>query len=190
MYCSNCQHSFILLLDVAMAGDYEQLSSLFASSDTKLIAEVDCTDEASDALCKANGVEGFPTLKYGNPSALSDYEGGRDFDSMNDFVENELKLSCSPHNLDLCSGEEKELIETIMNMDDAKIQEEISKVDKIIEEADGALQDGIEGLQARFEVMMQEHEKKLETLKEESAYQLKKSVLASKKKEAAGNDEL
>ncbi len=173
-----------------MAGDYEQLASAHASSESKLIAEVDCTDEASDALCKENGVQGFPTLKYGNPSALSDYEGGRDFDSLNDFVTNELKLACSPYNIDLCSSEEKELIETIMKMDDGKIQEEIEKVDAIVQEAEDELQKGVEKLQEKFEGMMEEHEKKLEALKEESDYQLKKSVLMMKKKEAGENDEL
>lgn len=182
-WCGHCK---------AMAGDYEQLASAHESSTEKLIAEVDCTDEegGGDALCSENGVQGFPTLKYGNPSALSDYEGGRDFDSMNDFVSTELKLSCSPYNLDLCSDEEKEMIETVMKMDDAAIQEEIEKVDGIVKEAEDALQKGIEGLQERFEKMMNEHEEKLDALKEESNYTLKKAVLSMKKKEAGGSDEL
>merc|ERR1712012_892757 len=37
---------------------------------TSLIAEVDCTEEGNKDLCAANGVQGFPTLKWGDPSAL------------------------------------------------------------------------------------------------------------------------
>merc|ERR1712232_360522 len=50
--------------------------------ETALVADVDCT-AAGQELCSANGVQGYPTLKYGDPSDLQDYKGGRDFGSLN-----------------------------------------------------------------------------------------------------------
>ena len=47
-------------------------------------------------LCDSNGVRGFPTIKYGSPSALEDYEGGRDFDSLKKFADENLGPSCGP----------------------------------------------------------------------------------------------
>merc|ERR1712151_208996 len=52
---------------------------------TGLIADVDCT-AAGKPLCEANGVQGFPTIKWGDPSNLEDYDGGRDYDSLKKFA--------------------------------------------------------------------------------------------------------
>merc|ERR1712038_1914902 len=134
-WCGHCK---------AMASDYEKLADAYASSEDKVIAEVDCTDDASEPLCKENGVQGFPTLKYGNPNALESYEGGRDYASLDNFVSTELKISCSPFNLELCSGEEKAEIEAVMALADDKIQAEIDAVDDIMKEAEEELEKGIE----------------------------------------------
>lgn len=39
------------------------------------VFDVDCT-AAGQPLCEANGVKGYPTIKYGDPEDLQDYEGG------------------------------------------------------------------------------------------------------------------
>lgn len=167
-----------------MAEDFETLASEHASSDTKLIAEVDCTDEDAGILCTLNNVEGFPTIKYGDPNALTDYNGGRDFDSMNEFVVDEVKLGCGPMKLELCTNKEKALIESIQKMSDADLDQEIAKVEEIINEADQTLEDGIAGLQERFDQMMEVHEAKVKKVQEETSYKLMQSILSMKKKEA------
>ena len=45
----------------------------FEGSATQLIADVDCTAGGKD-LCDANGVRGYPTLKWGSPDDLQDYQ--------------------------------------------------------------------------------------------------------------------
>ena len=172
-----------------MAADYEQLAAAHSSVSTKLIAEVDCTAEESEPLCKEAGVQGFPTLKYGNPASLSDYDSGRDFESMNDFVTNELKLSCSPDNMDLCSDEEKAAIEVVQNMAVEDLEEQIKKADEALAAADKVLEDGIEGLQEKYEAMNEAHEQEVQKVKEENDYSMKKAVLKFKKG-STGNDEL
>merc|ERR1711977_690883 len=58
-------------------------------------------------LCEEHGVQGFPTIKWGDPSALETYEGGRDYDALKKFAKDNLKPMCSPANIDLCDDEEK-----------------------------------------------------------------------------------
>merc|ERR1719298_156529 len=73
----------------------------YKDSTTSLVADVDCTTEGKD-LCETHGVQGFPTIKYGDPSDLKDYSGGRDFDSMKKFADENLGPQCGPEHMDLC----------------------------------------------------------------------------------------
>lgn len=62
----------------------------FEGSATQLVADVDCTAEG-EPLCEENGVQGFPTLKWGDPSDLQDYQGGRSFEDLKKFATENLK---------------------------------------------------------------------------------------------------
>lgn len=172
-----------------MAADWEKLADAFASSTDALIAEVDCTDEANEGICGENGVQGFPTLKYGNPSALEDYQGGRDYDSLKAFADENLKPMCSPFNLDLCEGEEKAKIESYTAMSEDDLKAKIAAVDEIIKTADEEFEKGLEALQQEYMDMMENHEAKLAEAKESAQYKILKAVLALKKSQS-GNDEL
>merc|ERR1719437_338546 len=97
----------------------------YKDSETQLIADVDCTADGKP-ICDANGVRGFPTLKYGDPSDLQDYEGSRDYERLKKFIDNDLKPTCSPTNLDLCDDDKKKEIETLMALDDAALEAKIS----------------------------------------------------------------
>lgn len=55
----------------AMAADWEKLADEITDPNV-MIAEVDCTAEDSEQVCDENGVEGFPTLKFGESSFLDD----------------------------------------------------------------------------------------------------------------------
>ena len=63
-----------------------------------LIADVDCT-AAGEPLCKANGVQGYPTIKYGSPANLKDYNGGRGFKELVQFAAKNLGPVCGPDNV-------------------------------------------------------------------------------------------
>merc|ERR1711869_158836 len=91
---------------------------------TALVADVDCTS-AGKPLCDSNGVRGFPTIKYGDPNNLEDYKGGRDFDSLKKFAEENLGPTCGPANLDLCGDEQKTMIEKFMKMSDSELSSAI-----------------------------------------------------------------
>merc|ERR1712039_1093761 len=81
-------------------------------------------------LCEQVGVEGFPTIRYGDPSNLEDYEGGRDFSSLQKFAKENLGPRCGPANLDLCDAEMKTQIDGFMKMPATDLK-------KAIEEKEG-----------------------------------------------------
>lgn len=171
-WCGHCK---------AMAGDWEKLAMDYQSSTEALIAEVDCTNDVNQSICTENGVQGFPTLKYGNPAALEDYEGGRDYESLKSFAQDNLKPTCSPFHLDLCQGEEKEKIESFFAMSEADLKAKIEAVDEIVKKSEEEFEKEVEKLQDMYMKMMEEHEKKLQEEKNNANYKLIKAVVAFKK---------
>merc|ERR1719436_1352457 len=93
----------------------------FADHASVLVGDVDCTAEGKE-LCEEVGVEGFPTLKYGDPNNLEDYEGERDLESLRTFAKDKVKAGCGLSNLDLCDADSKKNIDRFMAMslDDLK----------------------------------------------------------------------
>merc|ERR1712139_755216 len=85
-------------------------------------------------LCEEHGVQGFPTIKWGDPSALEDYEGGRDYDELEQFATENLKPMCSPKNIDLCDDEKKEAeskeAEETFDAEVQKLQEKYEQLEK------------------------------------------------------------
>eukprot|EP00941_MAST-03F_sp_MAST-3F-sp1_P002783 g2783.t1 len=163
-----------------MKPDWDKLMGEFANHETALVADVDCT-AAGKPLCDSNGVKGFPTLKYGDPSALEDYQGGRDFDSLLSFAKENLKPMCSPANLDLCEGEAKTTIEKFLAMDDAALDAAINEKVKEQEEAEKTFKDEVSKLQAAYEKLSSEKDAALKAVKD-SGLGLMKSVKAHKAK--------
>merc|ERR1719223_2045939 len=178
-WCGHCKK---------MKPDWDKLMEEYKDSETQLIADVDCTAEGKE-ICDTNGVRGFPSIKYGDPSDLQDYEGSRDYDKLKKFIDNDLKPTCSPTNLDLCDDDKKKEIDTLMALDDAALEAKISEEEKKIEEAEVAFKAGVEELQAQYQKLMQEKED-TEAAVKEAGLRLLKSVRVAKKKATAGSDEL
>merc|ERR1719213_687179 len=105
----------------------------FADSPSSLVADVDCTTEGKD-LCDKVGVRGYPTIKYGDPGDLKDYSGGRDFDSLKKFADENLGPTCGPANLDLCSEDVKKKIEDYMKMSADRLEGKMRNFKRILEE--------------------------------------------------------
>merc|ERR1711978_551447 len=100
-----------------MGPAWDKLMKVYKGHASALVADVDCT-AAGKPLCDSNGVRGFPTIKYGDPSALEDYKGGRDFDALKKFADENLKPMCSPTNIDLCDDDKKAEIAKLQEMSD------------------------------------------------------------------------
>lgn len=140
---------------------WDELGDAFAGSSTVLIGDVDCTVEES--LCSKYGVEGYPTIKYfvGGGDG-EDYDGGRDFDDLKAFADENLGPSCSNDNVDLCDDEQKAILTkyNAMSVEErqAIIDEAAATVKKAEEDADAA----VEKLQAEYEEVQKT---KTETIK-------------------------
>merc|ERR1719379_2253124 len=142
----------------------------YKESKAGLVADVDCT-AAGKELCEKHDVRGYPTIKWGDPSDLQDYNGGRSFDELKRFADENLGPTCGPDNLDLCDAQDKAQIKKFSKFDidelSEKIEELDNKITKIGEKAQKAVdakQSALSGLQGKVE---KENEKKAKAIAKE-----------------------
>lgn len=158
----------------------------FAGSTHQLVGDVDCTADGKP-LCEANGIRGYPSIKWGDPTDLQDYQGGRDFDSLKTFAEENLKPVCSPANIDLCEEEKKADIIKFQAMADEELDKAIEEKEAELEKAESDFNTFVEDLQAKYQEAMEAKDATLEAVKA-SGLALMKAVKAHKV--PAGSDEL
>merc|ERR1711920_637127 len=156
-----------------------KLMKEFKDSDSVLIADVDCTAGGKD-LCESVGVQGYPTIKYGDPNNLEDYEGGRDLKELTKFAKENLGPTCGPNNLDLCDDEKKTQVKKFMALSASELDAAIKEKDDEMKAAEKELEDLLKSLQSQYE----EGQKKKDATKleiKEAGLGLMKSVLAHRK---------
>jgi len=157
---------------------WDQLIEKFEGSTTALVADVDCT-AGGESLCSEKGVQGYPSIKWGSPDALEDYEGGRDYEALEAFAEENLKPVCSPANIDLCDDEKKAKIEELMKMSLEDLDAEIEKKDAESKEAETHFDAEVQKLQETYEALEKEKTAKQAAVKA-SGLGLMKAVKAAK----------
>mmetsp|Transcript_641 Transcript_641/g.766 ORF Transcript_641/g.766 Transcript_641/m.766 type:complete len:171 (-) Transcript_641:355-867(-) len=170
-----------------MKPDWDKLMDAFADSKTAGVFDVDCTAEGKP-LCDANGVKGYPTIKWGDPSNLEDYQGARTYDALHKFATESLKPICSPSNIDLCDDDKKVEIEKFSSMGAEALDKLISEKEEEQEEAEKNFKDQVGKLQAEYQKLSEDKDAKLDEIKN-SGLGLMKAVKASIK-ESKGSDEL
>jgi hypothetical protein len=168
-----------------MKPDWDKLMEAFAGSTTQLVGDVDCT-AAGKPLCDSNGVKGYPTIKWGDPTDLQDYQGGRSYDDLQKFAEENLKAMCSPNNIDLCDDGMKAEIKKFQDISAADLDAMIAVEEKKMEDAEAEFKDEVQKLQDRYSALSSEKDEKIEAVKA-SGLGLMKAV---KNSAPAGNDEL
>jgi len=164
-----------------MKPDWDKLMKAFKGSKSALVADVDCTADGKP-LCEEHGVEGFPTIKWGDPSALEDYDGGREYADLKTFAEENLKPLCSVSNIDLCDADKKKQIQAYMAMPTKDLSEKAEAIEAQMKEASETFDAAVEKLQKDYEDLEKTKTAKLAELKN-SGLSMMKSVLASKPKE-------
>lgn len=143
---------------------WEQLEKAFEGSKTAIIVDVDCTADKNKDLCSKYGVRGYPTIKYitGDTDPLGDsYDGGRDFDSLKSFADENLGPSCGPTNLDLCSDEQKETIAAYQAQDITELKAEIAAKEKQVADAEQYFKDEVQKLQNKYQELSAEKDEKV-----------------------------
>jgi len=154
-----------------MKPSWDKLMDEFKDSKTALVADVDCTVE--EELCSQNGVEGYPTIKYGTPGELQDYQGGREYDDLLEFAKNNLGPTCGPKNLDLCSEEQKKEIEEAQKLSDDDLKAKITEKESAIEAEEKKFSEEVEALQKKYEEMMKAKDAKIGEIKKSGLSTLK-----------------
>jgi len=162
-----------------MKPDWDKLTKEYKDSTSALVADVDCTAAGKD-LCETHGVEGFPTIKWGDPSDLQDYDGGRTFKELQKFAKENLKPVCSPKNIDLCDAAKKTEIAALQAMSVADLTSKIEEKEAEQKSAEKEFEEEVEKLQKRYEALEEEKKEKLAAIKE-SGLGLMKAVLAAGK---------
>jgi len=160
-----------------MKPDWDKLMAEYKDNAKILVADVDCT-AAGKPLCDSNGVQGFPTIKHGDPSDLEAYEGGRDFTALQKFA-GALKPVCSVKNLDLCDDEQKAKIEAVQVMSLEELDAFIAAAEKKSADAESTFSSELEKLQATYKKLQEAKETTLAEVKA-SGLGLHKSVRAAK----------
>merc|ERR1711862_320415 len=140
-WCGHCKK---------MAPDWQSLADEWANNEIGLIAEVDCTTDGKQ-LCERFGVKGFPSIKYGDPTALEDYTGGRTFKDLSIFAKFNLKPMCSPSKLDLCDDEKKATIENLLALPASELSDRIAAEEKKIADAESKFESEVQKLKEQHE---------------------------------------
>mmetsp|Transcript_65860 Transcript_65860/g.175100 ORF Transcript_65860/g.175100 Transcript_65860/m.175100 type:complete len:174 (-) Transcript_65860:97-618(-) len=154
---------------------------------TSLIADVDCTDEKAKPLCETHGVRGFPTIKWGDPSSLETYEGGREYKDLKKFAKENLKPMCSPVNIDLCDDAKKAEIAKFQAMTPEELTAAIDEKKAAMKAAGETFDAEVKKLQETYEKLQKDKEESIKAVKE-SGLGLMQAVANSLK--AAKKEEL
>jgi len=156
---------------------WDQLMEKFKDSKTALVADVDCT--VHQDLCGKYGVQGYPTIKYGDPNNMEDYQGGREYDDLEKFANENLGPSCGPANLDLCDADQKKKIEEASALSVADLDAKIKAEEGKIEAAETHFKEEVEKLQATYEKLSKDKDETIANVKK-SGLGMLKSVRAHK----------
>lgn len=175
-WCGHCK---------AMKPAWDTLMTDFENSETVLVADVDCIGDGK-SLCEKVGVKGFPTIKYGDPSALEDYQGGRDVDALNKFA-SELKPLCNVGTHENCDDDQTKVVTELKEFNIDDLESKVKAHDEEKETIEKTFASGVQELQAKYEALTKEKDISLGVLKKSSNIGLLKGVIAHKK---SSKDEL
>jgi len=174
-----------------MKPDWDKLADNFADSKDVVIADVDCTLDDNKDLCSSYGVQGYPTIKYFTGSTDpkgDDYKGGRTYDDLVKFAEENLGPSCSPDNLDLCNDEQKAEIEKFSSMGAEDLQKLVDEKQAEVDSAETNFKEELEKLQKHYEELVKEKEAAVAAASPD--LRTMRTVLGSLTKGADAKDEL
>jgi len=156
--------------------------SEFKDSKSVIIADVDCTTGGKD-LCNTHGVRGYPSIKYGDPNNLEEYKGGRTFDALKKFAEENLGPTCGPANLDLCDDEKKAVISKFQAMSAGDLATSIKEKEDEMAKLETDFKAFVEGLNKQYQDKTKEKDDGVEAIKKSGLGMMKAVAAAGKGKE-------
>ena len=174
-WCGHCKK---------MAHHWERLMDEYKDSESLLVAECDCTSMHCKELCKKNGVSGYPTIKYGDPMALNDYKGAREYEAMKAKAEEPFEKPCSVSKLSDCQGEKRKEIEKLLNIPLADLKQKVEKFESELEEVEYSYQYDVRELEKKFNAMTKARDENKAKINADG-FGITKSVLHYRQKQEA-----
>eukprot|EP00657_Telonema_sp_P-1_P010640 TRINITY_DN515_c0_g1_i2.p1 TRINITY_DN515_c0_g1~~TRINITY_DN515_c0_g1_i2.p1 ORF type:complete len:198 (+),score=73.96 TRINITY_DN515_c0_g1_i2:395-988(+) len=141
---------------------WDRLMADYSDSASSVVGDVDCTVE--EDLCSKHNVEGYPTIKHGDPSALEDYTGGREYEDLADFAKGNLGPTCGLKSLDQCSDQEKKDIEQAQALSNDQLLDTLNKTKEAIRAAELEFDSGVAALEKKFEELSTSKEAKIKEI--------------------------
>mmetsp|Transcript_1735 Transcript_1735/g.5694 ORF Transcript_1735/g.5694 Transcript_1735/m.5694 type:complete len:143 (-) Transcript_1735:109-537(-) len=110
---------------------WDQLGAEYASSNSVIVGDVDCTTDGGKPVCDANEVRGYPTIKYftaetGDTGAS--YSGARSHDALKKFVEEHLAAKCLVEDRAACSEKEVGYIDKMAAADKEEVGKQLERL--------------------------------------------------------------
>lgn len=172
-WCGHCK---------AIKPAWDELMLEYESSEAVLIADVDCIGDGKP-LCDQHGVKGFPTIKWGEPSDLQDYKGGRAKEDLKTFAST-LTPPCDVSTLENCSEEQVTAIDSLKEVSKFELKGRVSEYEQSLASIEATFKDDVGQLQASYEKLSSTKETALADLAASSNIGIVKSLL-SKQEESA-----
>ena len=144
-----------------------------------VIAEVDCTENKK--LCADVGVRGYPTLKHGDPSDLQDYQGGRTYDALDEFLQT-LGPPCDIDTRKHCLVGQLERLDEYKQLSVGELNQLLEEEASTRDEIETRFKESVDLMQEKYKVILA---KKEDSLSELAEYEtgIIKSLLSALKEE-------
>lgn len=170
-WCGHCK---------AIKPHWDELMLEYESSESVLIADVDCIGDGKP-LCDQNGVKGFPTIKWGDPSELQDYKGGRSKEDLQKFAST-LTPPCDVATLENCSEEQLTAIDNLKDVSKFELKGRVSEYETNMADIESKFKEGVGELQASYEKLTSTKDTAIAELTAASNIGIVKSILANQEK--------
>lgn len=181
-WCGHCK---------AMKPVWDELMSEYESSETVLIADVDCIGDGKP-LCDQSGVKGFPTIKWGDPSDLQEYKGGRSKEELTTFAST-LTPPCDVASLEHCSEEQVTTIQEFKDVSTFELKGRVAEYEQSMSAIETKFKEDVGELQASYKELSSAKETAVADLVGSSNIGIVKSLLSKQEQvaeDATTNEEL
>lgn len=168
-WCGHCKQ---------MAPAWDQLTEEYQDSDSLFVVKVDCTADATQKLCMQSGVKGFPTIKYGDPLSLSDYQSGRDAESLIAHAKT-LGKRCVVATKANCDDEQLAVLEEVEGMTDDELRDSVEMHDHNIKALQLEFHKAVQTLQEEFKKLQEKNEADTKAAQDPSMA-IRRAVLAQR----------
>lgn len=176
-WCGHCK---------SMAPAWKTLMDEYVDSEIVVVGEVDCIGTGKK-LCETHSISGFPAIRYGHPSELQDYVGGRDVGSLREFVA-AMGPPCNVNTLENCSLEQVEDIKEFSSSTVEELQLIVSMYETEVANIGATFKEAVNKLQGSYNLLTKTKDQSLAALVTSTKINTVKNILNKDKIQVEKND--